>query len=44
MVATIESRLQDNVRGKLAQLLDKSREELGAYGRSGYNARVSVPF
>jgi hypothetical protein len=44
VVATIEPQLQHNVRGKLGQLIDLSRDELGAYGGSGYNARVSVPF
>jgi hypothetical protein len=44
VVATVERQLQHNGRGKLAQLLDQLRDELGAYGRSGYNARVSVPF
>jgi hypothetical protein len=44
VVATIEPRFQNNVRGKLGQLLDLSRDELGAYGGSGYNSRVSVPF
>jgi len=44
VVATIEPRFHHNFRGKLAQLVDLSREELNAYGDSGYNARVSVPF
>jgi len=43
VVATIEPRFERNVHGKLVQLLDLSREELGAYGESGYNSRVSVP-
>jgi len=44
VIARIEPRADRNYHGKLAQSVEMFREELGAFGRTGYNSRVSVPF
>jgi len=44
VLGRIEPRADGNNHGKLLQLVEVWREELGSYGNTGYNSRVTVPF
>jgi hypothetical protein len=43
VVARVEPAADRKSHGKLLQAVESSREQLGSYGQTGYNSRVTVP-